>query len=378
MLATGHDDTPQNQRESLAEAVLQRNHSRARKARLLIAAVQQFCDIKRPTGEDTEIFRELFYQLIDGCGRSDRRAISAALARAPYCPRPILIYLALESPDIAAPILLFSQALNETDIVTLANRFPKEHLKILCRRLTLTETGARALARFGGAECAELLAQNSALLQPVRSPALNTSAENIPPVSTSMEIATGSGPTREFELREQVVRLAGFGNRNRPTTPASVNGADNRLLATRLTQAARHGGNEALTRAIEEHCRIPVKTTAAILGSGSVENLAVLFRGLGIGTIPALQLILLISGIAIHDRADYDAVKVTITSLPVEKCREFLEDELGAVFDAQTAAAKPAAAPLRFGEALSLRRQAISEHRGSASRPSGNPIREVG
>jgi hypothetical protein len=377
MLAPGHDDTiPQAPRESLAEAALQRNHSRARKARLLIAAVHQFCDIKRPTGEDTEIFRELFYQLIDGCGKSDRRAISAALARTPYCPRPILIYLALESPDIAAPVLLFSQALNETDIVTLANRFPKEHLKILCRRLTLTEPGARAIARYGGAECAELLARNCALLQPATPPAREPVAEHVPVSNAATEPSGTFRPHRDSELREQVVRLAGFGNRNRTAAPGKT--GDSRPLASRLTQAARQGGTEMLARTVEEHCQIPAKKTAAILSNGSVENLAVLFRGLGVGNAAALQLILLISGMAIRDRAEYDTVKATIARLPIERCREFLEQELGARFDAQGVASKPAAAPLRFGEAISQRRQAISESGGSVARLPESQIRDVG
>jgi hypothetical protein len=378
MLARNQDNSlPDARGESLAEAALQRNHSRARKARLLLAAVQQFCEIKRPTREDTEIFRELFYQLIEGCGKSDRRAISAALARNPYCPRPILIYLALESPDIAAPMLLFSEALNETDIVTLANRFPKEHLKILCRRQSLTETAARALARYGGVECAELLAKNTALLQPSPPPDPGQIPEVVQAVGPPAETANPLHERHESNLREEVVRLAGLGNRGGPKPPPGAIGTDNRTLATHLTLAARQGGPDALAREIEDHCHIPARTTKAIISRGTADSLAVLFRGLGIGAIAALQLILLVNGKGIHTRAEYDAVKAMIAGLAFEQCRVFLE-ELGARFEVEGAKPGTAAAPLRLGEAISQRRKAIAQHRETANRPSERQMREVG
>ncbi len=148
---------------SMSGEATRRAAARARKAGLLGEAARNFCAIARPTQHDTTVFRELFYQLVDGSDKAERRVLAASLARNVYTPRTILFYLAMDEYDIAAPVLLFSEALNEVDIKNLAIRLGQQSLEILCRRTSLTATAARSLIAAGGNRCREIISKNAAL-----------------------------------------------------------------------------------------------------------------------------------------------------------------------------------------------------------------------
>src|SRR4051794_21386873 len=51
---------------SIGGEAKRRAAARARKAGLLGEAARHFCGIQRPTHHDITVFRELFYQLVDG------------------------------------------------------------------------------------------------------------------------------------------------------------------------------------------------------------------------------------------------------------------------------------------------------------------------
>ncbi|MEM7463563.1 MAG: hypothetical protein AAF362_12895, partial [Pseudomonadota bacterium] len=202
---------------SLAGAAQQRGNQLSRKANLLAESTRSFCEFDRPNRHEIEMFKELFYQMIGDCGKAERRLLSASLARNVYTPRQILMYLALDAADIAAPVLLFSPAINEFDIKTLADRLSLDHLKILCRRMDLSEESAKALEKAGGKECAELLVRNPALAQSRQPAAAAMPATDLFTQKTSEPIEKPemikSSPVRRNATENQIVKMAATGGK---------------------------------------------------------------------------------------------------------------------------------------------------------------------
>lgn len=384
------DDPP-----SIADATLRRSRSRSRKARLLREAVHNFCGLERPERRDIEVFKELFYQFIEGCEKSERRTLAASLSRSPFCPRTVLVYLAMDDYDVAAPILLFSAAINEADIVTLAGRLSMEHLKILCRRTDLTDAGLRALYNYGSDECHEILARNGAVKRRVdefkeEAAASAGHADTTPKPQKEEKLtanedtagrqAGGTGKDRADVLRGQIVGMAARGGRlgrdNMPVNepPADISLDRQQPLERQLVRAVKAGGIPALAKLVEQYCGIPSSVTVKLAGEAGLESFGVLFRGLGVGFVAVLQLILLVDRETGAGDATYDSAQALFARLDPQECRQFLE-EIGARFDQPDPAADH---PPDWNKVIASRRRAIAAERDVPPRRKTFGLRQTG
>ncbi len=348
---------------SLGGEAIRRANARARKSGLLIDAARQFCSISRPTRNDLVVFKELFYQLLDGADKSERRLLSATLARNPYTPRTILYCLALDEPDIAAPVLMFCEAINEFDIVQLAKRLPLLSLEIMCRRTVLTPTAVRALIKHGGESCRTLIARNPAFFEDTTIQAIIAGLEVqqeepvvVLPVRmtnrTAPVIAAQQAAPLEPSLPvDQLLANASRGGRlGRQQSPQSQQSQQSQQARTvpafdpmrpiepQLIRAIRIRDTISLATRLEEWCGIKPFASLAILEKGGISERIVLFKGLGLSHLGTMQCLMqLVPGLG-RDAHAYGEARRLLKELDENQCRAIVRT-LGANFD--IAARKP-------------------------------------
>lgn len=322
---------------------------RARKSGLLGDSARHFCTISRPTQQDITLFRELFYQLVDGSDKSERRILSASLARNSYTPRTILYYLALDDADIAAPILMFCEALNEFDIVRLVTRLQPQSLEILCRRAKLAPNAIRALIAQGGDLCRDILTRNPALYESPENRALLAGGAVLEEITVKLTGQPGRVPVPEVpkpvaatqraeppkQLREQLLSLAGRSGKLGRNVPEALSSAIHRFdhakpFEPQLVAALRGNSIDAVAGALESWCGLPAKSTHAILENGGNGELLMLFKGLGLSDLGIIQCLMQTAPNITRDMDAYYEAKSLLSKITVEQSRSFLES-LGAV-----------------------------------------------
>jgi hypothetical protein len=372
---------------SIGETALRRASTRARKAGLLGEAARHFGALARPTRQDISVFRELFYQLVDGSTKAERRIIAASLARNPYTPRSILLYLALDDYDVAAPVLLFSDSLTEQDICNLAIRVSRQSLEILCRRANLTPLAVEALLDAGGPRSHELLSKNTPVLgdaairqildsrrreaiisaaaslkraplqarvrslaEPSEAPVeeqpaasaheLAATAPALPEPSTPEPPTAEAAPDDLSDPRNLLVALAARGGNlgraaQQSTSAAGSSGsaADKRLFEPEVVALARSKDRAGIAKRIESHCGLASRHSLAILDRGGAGEVIVLLKGVGMSDLGTIQVLLQLDVGVARNLATYNHSKSILKSLDLAACRRFVED-LGATLEA--------------------------------------------
>ncbi len=368
---------------SLGGEAIRRANARARKSGLLIDAARQFSSIQRPTRKDLVVFKELFYQLLDGTDKSERRLLAATLARNPYTPRTVLYCLALDEPDIAAPVLMFCEALNEFDIVQLVKRLPQLSLEIMCRRSALTPTSVRALIKHGSEACRSLLARNPAFfedaaiqaiiaglekpleepapLQPVRMVSRPTQ------VQLPNQAKAGLTASKSDELLAMASRSGRLGRMQGPATN-ELNAIDpKRPIEPQLVAMVRAGDHHALAQRLADWCGIKPIASLAILEKGGASERIALFKGLGLSNLGTMQCLLRLDPTLGKNFQAYNEAKRLLQELDDNQCKAIVKT-LGADFEAmRKPAMEPSHAILEIGQLATQRRRELSQ--GPAQRP---------
>jgi uncharacterized protein (DUF2336 family) len=105
--------------------------------RLFRAAVSAFCSLVRPSRRDMDQLDELALSLFDVVSADAKRFVAAALSESPHAPQALVLRLANEHVDIAAPLLVRSTALSNIDLVTLISRHGALHARAIAGRAGL-------------------------------------------------------------------------------------------------------------------------------------------------------------------------------------------------------------------------------------------------
>jgi uncharacterized protein (DUF2336 family) len=105
--------------------------------RLFRAAVSAFCSLVRPARRDIDQLEELALSLYDTVSADAKRFVAAALSESPHAPQALVLRLANEHVDIAAPLLVRSTALSNIDLVTLISRHGAGHARAIAGRAGL-------------------------------------------------------------------------------------------------------------------------------------------------------------------------------------------------------------------------------------------------
>ena len=114
------------------------------------AAVTAFASLTRPSRNEIAQLEDLALPLYDSVSADARRFVAAVLSEVESPPATLVRRLANETVDIAAPVLLRSNALTDVDLITLIGRHGFGHARVIAKRPGLNPTIAqlvKALAR---------------------------------------------------------------------------------------------------------------------------------------------------------------------------------------------------------------------------------------
>ncbi|BCH26027.1 hypothetical protein [Mesorhizobium sp. L-8-3] len=118
--------------------------------RLFRAAVSAFCALPRPSRREIAQLEDLALPLFDSVSAESKRYVAAALSEIPHAPPALVRRLSNEPVGIAAPLLIRSDVLSDTDLIILIGRHGLPHARAIGRRRNLNPTIAnlvRALDR---------------------------------------------------------------------------------------------------------------------------------------------------------------------------------------------------------------------------------------
>lgn len=104
----------------------------------------------------------LMLKLLDDASPLVRRALADALAPSPAAPPAVIIALASDQPQIAAPVYALSPLLIDADLVEGAATGGEAVQAAIASRAVLPSAVAAALAELGSAEACQILAENAA------------------------------------------------------------------------------------------------------------------------------------------------------------------------------------------------------------------------
>lgn len=114
--------------------------------RLFRAAVSAFCSLTRPSRRDIAQLEDLTLPLFQFVSVETRRYVAAALSECEYAPKALIMRLCDEPVEIAAPLLIRSNALSDIDLIALIGRHGLGHARAIARRPGLHPTIANLIA----------------------------------------------------------------------------------------------------------------------------------------------------------------------------------------------------------------------------------------
>jgi uncharacterized protein (DUF2336 family) len=112
------------------------------------------------TADDLAPAEGLMLKLLDDPSPLVRRALADALAASPAAPAPVIIALASDQPQIAAPIYALSPLLIDADLVDGVATGGDAVQAAIASRAVLPSAVAAALTELGSAEACQILAEN--------------------------------------------------------------------------------------------------------------------------------------------------------------------------------------------------------------------------
>ncbi len=211
-------------------------HISTRRSDILLASTDTFCSNERPDQTEINQYRELFYSLISETDEVAKRLIASSLAKHPYTPRQILLYFALETAAIAAPVLAYAKGLGQFDLIQIIEKTTNLHHRVIANRSDLGSTVVANLIETGDTLTLRRLKQNPAI-DVLNNPASKPSTEGI--VEPSGSLAAD----------------------NKSSHPTGMRAEDPRPMAARDSRFTRSRQNKkiVLTAKINSHAHDLVK-----------------------------------------------------------------------------------------------------------------------
>lgn len=232
--------------------------------RLFRAAISAFCCLPRPSRREIAQLEDLALPLFDGVSPEGLRFAAATLSECVYAPTELVRRLCEAPVDVAAPLLIRSQALTDIDLIALVGRHGLPHARAIAKRKNLNPTIAdliRALEKPTLVHSAPAAAENEL------SPASPKAAESRP--------GQAAEETRR-NLRSIMLadKLAEAGALN----PSARSGTYAKLRETALT------GNAAFFQtALADALGIDFAMVRALMASSDHSVLLTALRALDIG-----------------------------------------------------------------------------------------------
>lgn len=140
---------------------LAKEKSSERRRELLREVTDLFFD--EPPEQESSVFQkfdDVLMQLAEQTAQDARAELSERFSDAPVAPRGLLLKLAQDTIEVAAPILAKSTALTEEDLVGLAETSEQTHLALISQRESVPEAVSETIARRGDDHTVATLIRN--------------------------------------------------------------------------------------------------------------------------------------------------------------------------------------------------------------------------
>lgn len=140
---------------------LAKEKSSERRRTLLREVTDLFFD--EPPGRDTEVsrhFDDVLSALAEQTAQEARAELSERFADAPLAPKGLVLKLAQDAIEVAAPILAKSNVLDEKDLLSIAETGEQTHLKAISQRESVSERLSDTIVRRGDDHTVATLVRN--------------------------------------------------------------------------------------------------------------------------------------------------------------------------------------------------------------------------
>lgn len=289
---------------------------------ILLESAKAFSENERPSAQDIKIFRDLFYTLVANTSGDDLKTISTVLAGSKFTPRPVAMYLSMESIDIASPFLLYSPVLNTSDLKAISDNRPPAYLDIIKRRQdTSGQVVNYVSAKPNSKDQTEPnLAVNKKKADP--SPEESNSAGG--PVHVEIR-------AKPIDRSSELIALANKGGRLERSKIQEKVDLPKADFENILLQSLRDGKRQVFATKLASKTGLEEHHISNYLEKENIGQLASLFRALDIAPTISVRLLLLCSRNLGRDAAVFNQVITMFKKLDIEECRQqFLT--LGASF----------------------------------------------
>lgn len=236
--------------------------------RLFRAAVSAFCSLTRPSRNEIAQLEDLALPLFDSVSVESRRFVAAALSECTHAPTALVQRLCDEPVDIAAPLLIRSNALNDVDLIALIGHHGLPHARAIARRPGLNPVIANLIKAL----------VNSGVNSGVQRE--ETAVEIDPPLTASNDggpvQASAAMPSESETVRRRLRAMM---------RPAADSGADRDTLAdskpvdfSKLLSAALAGDPPSFQAMLADALGIDSRLAQSI--AGSTDKLSTALRAL--------------------------------------------------------------------------------------------------
>lgn len=235
--------------------------------RLFRAAISAFCCLPRPSRREIAQIEDLTLPLFDSVSPEGLRFAAAALCECAYAPAALVRRLAEAPVDIAAPLLIRSQALTDIDLIALIGRHGLPHARAVARRSDLNATIADLIR---------------ALERPTLVKIPTPTAKEPEAGETTVPIQTGQKPrgqaAEETRRKLRSIMLADKAGGEESLNPSARSGTYAKLRETALT-----GNATFFQTALADALDIDFTMARALMASSDDSALLTALRALDIG-----------------------------------------------------------------------------------------------
>jgi len=279
----------------------------------LLESAKAFSHKERPSLQEINIFRELFYTLVAKTSPTDLEVISGVLARLPFTPRPIAMYLAMEPIEIASPFLLFSPVLNDSDLRAISESRPAEYSDIIRRRDVVSQTLVEQTDHQEGKRSKEV--QKGSLKLKKETPMQ-------PPLVKAQPVENVEITAKPKDRSSELIALANKGGRlERKKNPQPIPLMETDFEST-LLALLRNGEHEKFARKLAAKTGLDGQLISDYVALDDIGQLAALYRALDIQPTISARLLLLTSQNLGRDGNIFSRIIVMFKQLNVSECQQ--------------------------------------------------------
>ena len=256
--------------------------SRSLKSDMLLAATRTFAAVERPDRATCDQFREAFYLLIGQADTATRQKVATLLSRTPFCPRPIALYLAMDTPAVAMPVLRNSTALGQLDFAQILGKRGAVHARLLAARADLPPSIVESLRALDDADVTAALASNREI------------------VGRTVEMRTAGNRDLQIDAHEEVAetrraaeqRLVQALDRRKAAPTAKAPAMDADTFRVAMETGALTRDRAAMTKAMKARLNLDHATCCQVLDDRSGNALLVMMKAEGFAADMAHRIVI--------------------------------------------------------------------------------------